>query len=705
MNGSSIQPERAWQMALDQLRLDMPKASFDTWVRDTSFVSFEDGVFTISTPNSYGREWLESRLTSTLTRLMTGILNQQLVVEFIVINEIHGNDEDVYLEEENSSSDEHPTVLSIQAEYQSIYDEIVQPDQVIVVPGYFMRYIPLMGVELAWLYIGFRQAAYEAGAARQPGKKFGAPSKKVAHFSGMSTRTFWRWVAKPETWKRLRWLVKQVDSEPRWSRGKDGRPHQSSRYYSVTMIPPLTPFDERSLRSWLYRQLAQGKTPVAVIELALETPVDELIPWPNQMASEETIDEPHSVQDVLQAVCGSIPESQKAQFQELADKLAHHLMPPKDLVFLTHYFVSHWLPRLGPGPGWFVTLMRDRGYINQRTGEVRDEILLPEGYAEVAHWLGLKRVKTVWEWLRTSEVSTFVRETGREIGSWEDAPRRFKVCLGEPMTEGDQARANESLSAIVIGAGDTHSSQDGNIIFGANDKHSNAESSNWIGAIDTHRGSQNTDLIGASGTHNGATDTHKPGASDIHDGAVDTHKNGASDTPDWRDWHSLNTLALGFNHKKNTPTTTDAGIEPDSAVESDRLEKGVVGMEWNLSELLTRNRISTKNQELLLENGLTAQAFVSWLFYAASTSGNGIRDPIAHAASRLIPDPRRGAGGAFDQLSELPANELADMLVREINGQNPLNQVWRKAMEGAPRSRLRALADQLGLSVPDTGYW
>ena len=99
-------------------------------------------------------------------------------------------------------------------------------------------------------------------------------------------------------------------------------------------------------------------------------------------------------------MCGSIPESQRAQFQELADKLAHHLMPPKDLVFLTHYFVTHWLPRLGPGPGWFVTLLRDRGYINQRTGEVRDEMLLPEGYAEAARWLGLKRVKTVWEWLR-----------------------------------------------------------------------------------------------------------------------------------------------------------------------------------------------------------------------------------------------------------------------------------------------------------------
>jgi hypothetical protein len=315
----------------------------------------------------------------------------------------------------------------------------------------------------------------------------------------MSTRTFWRWAAKPETWKRLSWLVELVDSEPRWNRGKDGRPHQSSRYNRVAMTLPLTPFDERSLRSWLYRQLAQGKAPVPVIQLAVETPVDELIPWPEKATSDQEItNEPHSVKDVLQAVCGSIPESQRAQYQELADKLAQHLMPSKDLVSLTHYFVFHWLPRLEPGPGWFVILMRDRGYINQRTGKVRDEILLPEGYAEAARWLGLKRVKTVWEWLRTGEVATFVRETGREIGTWEDAPRRFKGCLGEPMTESDQTRAHESLSAVGIGAGNTHNNQDGNTVIGAND---------------IHRGSQNTDLIGAIGTHNGATD--------INDGAVD----------------------------------------------------------------------------------------------------------------------------------------------------------------------------------------
>ena len=60
--------------------------------------------------------------------------------------------------------------------------------------------------------------------------------------------------------------------------------------------------------------------------------------------------------------CRPVPDSQSAQFQDLAEQLAKHLMPPKDLVILTHYFVTHWLPKLGPGAGWLVTLLRDRGY-------------------------------------------------------------------------------------------------------------------------------------------------------------------------------------------------------------------------------------------------------------------------------------------------------------------------------------------------------
>jgi len=76
--------ERAWQSALGQLQMEMPKASFDTWVRDTKIVNFDEGVFTIGVRNAYARDWLESRLSSTVTRLLMGIMNRDVDVQFVV---------------------------------------------------------------------------------------------------------------------------------------------------------------------------------------------------------------------------------------------------------------------------------------------------------------------------------------------------------------------------------------------------------------------------------------------------------------------------------------------------------------------------------------------------------------------------------------------------------------------------------------------
>jgi hypothetical protein len=651
---------------------------------------------------------LASRLAGTVNRLLTGILDQPVEVQFTVMEKLPENpEEDRLLNVEALVPEQNPKVLSLQAEYQSVYDEIVHPDQVIVVPGYFLRYIPLLGPELAWLYIGFRQAAYEAGVSRRPEKKFNAPSKKVAHYAGMSLRAFWRWVARPDTWNQLCGLVTQVESPAHWSLGKDGRPHQSARTYRVAMTLPLTPFDERSLRAWLYRQLAQGIPPLAVLEKALETPPDEQIPWPEQMASAEAITtEPHSVQDVIAAVCGSVPDSQRSQFQDLSDRLAQNLIPPNDLVFLTHYFVTHWVPKLGPGSGWLITLLRDRGYINPRTGEIRDEVILPGGYAEAASRLGIKRVKTIWEWLKNSAAVNFVHEMGRDAGSWEDVPRRFKICLGEPLTDADQKQASQIMGIQVIGGNGTHS--------GANDTHSEAGDVNPVGANGIHSGASGTHSetgkvisIGAIGIHSGGNGTHKPGGSGTPVGgngtpigASDTHRHGASGTLDWREWHSFNSLTPGFKHLENTPTTSSGSSRFDSEDPNDRINKAVVAGDRTLSDLLSLNRISTKNQELLLKKGVTAQTYISWLLYAASQNGSGIRDPIGHAVSRLIQDPSRGAGGVFERLAGLPAHELTDLLHRELNDQSPWNTDWGTALADAPRTRLRVLADQLGVPVP-----
>jgi chromosomal replication initiator protein len=79
-----MKAEIAWQAAVGQLEMEMPKAAFDTWVRDARFITYEDGDFVIGVKNAYARDWLDSRLSSTIVRLLTGIMNRTISVRFIV---------------------------------------------------------------------------------------------------------------------------------------------------------------------------------------------------------------------------------------------------------------------------------------------------------------------------------------------------------------------------------------------------------------------------------------------------------------------------------------------------------------------------------------------------------------------------------------------------------------------------------------------
>src|SRR5574340_121164 len=76
--------KQAWQSVLGQLQMEMPKASFDTWVRDTYPLSYENGALTVGVPNAYARDWLDSRLASTVSRLLVGVLNANVAVSFVV---------------------------------------------------------------------------------------------------------------------------------------------------------------------------------------------------------------------------------------------------------------------------------------------------------------------------------------------------------------------------------------------------------------------------------------------------------------------------------------------------------------------------------------------------------------------------------------------------------------------------------------------
>jgi len=81
-----MEGKQAWQAALGQLQLEMPKAAFDTWVRDAELISVTDGEFKIGVHNAYARDWLDSRLKSTITKLLNGSMNRPVDVTFVINN-------------------------------------------------------------------------------------------------------------------------------------------------------------------------------------------------------------------------------------------------------------------------------------------------------------------------------------------------------------------------------------------------------------------------------------------------------------------------------------------------------------------------------------------------------------------------------------------------------------------------------------------
>ena len=111
--------EQAWQSVLGQLQMEMPRASFDTWVRNTKPVSYQNRTLTIGVHNAYARDWLESRLASTVSRLLVGIMNDSVAVNFIV----NGSAVEQTIEETPALSDRMETANSVPSA------DLVQDDQ------------------------------------------------------------------------------------------------------------------------------------------------------------------------------------------------------------------------------------------------------------------------------------------------------------------------------------------------------------------------------------------------------------------------------------------------------------------------------------------------------------------------------------------------------------------------------------------------
>lgn len=79
-----MQADKIWQAALGELQLQVNKANFNTWLKDTRGLDYSNGIFTVAVPSTFIAEWLKSRLYSVVSRILCSITGQNMEVQFQV---------------------------------------------------------------------------------------------------------------------------------------------------------------------------------------------------------------------------------------------------------------------------------------------------------------------------------------------------------------------------------------------------------------------------------------------------------------------------------------------------------------------------------------------------------------------------------------------------------------------------------------------
>ena len=80
-----MESEQIWQAALEELRFQLAKPSFETWLKNASLVSHEKNSFRIGAPTKLAKEWLEDRYSAMIKETLSAIVSGDVNVSFEVL--------------------------------------------------------------------------------------------------------------------------------------------------------------------------------------------------------------------------------------------------------------------------------------------------------------------------------------------------------------------------------------------------------------------------------------------------------------------------------------------------------------------------------------------------------------------------------------------------------------------------------------------
>ena len=687
---------KAWQAAIASLQAEMSRATFDTWVKPAWLVEFKENTFIVGCANAYGRDWLADRLTSTLERFLAGVMNASVKVCFIVAEEDPEPLDDPY--QAKSDTNDPDDLPEFDVLYGSIRESLVEPNRVVRLPTYFLRWLPYVQAQTIFVVMALWQEHYLAsgGKTQRANPKVSVRAEQVCQWAGISRAQFFRLL---QPGSGIYWFLKKSETDHELD-PHTGKAKKSSNKYTL-FDTPMTPGDADDLQAYLLNQ-GIADTPIQALQQAIAVDPKSILRYPIRLPSEDFEKTQPNFLTVHEIVRRLVGQRLDPELTALADRLADRLLARGEFILVSWYFLRHWLPLLGPDAAMFVLILRNLCYFNDETGEIRDEVWIEGGYEAMAQRLGIHAARTVANWLpakigRARRKDELTEQTDREIARRQRLQEllnlfveridyrmsvggnyawKFKVQRCDPITPQDEAiikavaRFFETAEAKSI-LDDVHGWID-------------QISKDWNETLNR----EPKVVLRLSNLANDCPETLKAAINDCFE-TLNLAGKDCFET-------LLKTLQSfkDFFQKKDSSTTQDSL----TSTRSDYLVEGVTDLDgnWSLEKLLAQ--ADPRNRQTLLSQEKDATAFVSWIIYSASQPG--IQNPISLAISRLKADPGLGAGGASERLAEYPPCQLANLTQQQLSLRSPSDHNWRMLFAQASRDRICLVADLLGFNLP-----
>lgn len=168
----------AWQMVLGQLRAEMSRAQFETWVEPLKALGYHEGVFTIGAYNPYSQKWAEARLKARISALLSGLYQRTVTLRVVVSNTYAPDNslttvsvpgENIQKAEKNAPEREPSPApgepskrkVMLQRAYGSERAGIIQPERGMFLTSYcFTHWLPILGHSAFTVILAARSMCY-----------------------------------------------------------------------------------------------------------------------------------------------------------------------------------------------------------------------------------------------------------------------------------------------------------------------------------------------------------------------------------------------------------------------------------------------------------------------------------------------------------------------------------------------------------------